>query len=267
MIETLEDQRTLLGMVDAVSMAGFELKERFSANRRPASRDEITNLIHDIDAVSTDILRKRLASIQPDIPIEQDENAHGLLSLGERWVIDPVEGAINHVHGTTEWCITATLIRDNVPVHAAVHLPLLSQTYTASRGRGAFLNGAPIRVSVKNQLNGALVGTGQATPGESAEVYRQIADSTYRLLQHALTVSVSVPSTMQLVRVADGRMDAFWQLSAIHSGLVSGALLVQEAGGTVTDINGRPWSLESHDFLAAPPQLSGSLVELLGSVF
>ncbi len=266
MLEIQEEDRILLGMVDAVSMAGLEIKDRFSTDRRPGSRDEIARMIRDNDAISTDILRRRLASFRPDVAMEEDENAEGLLPPGERWVIDPVEGAVNHVHGMAEWCITATLIRDNVPFHTVVHLPLLAQTYTASRGRGAFLNGAPIRVSAKRQLDGAMVGTGQASPGESAEVHRQIVDSLHRMLQHALTVRVSVPPTMQLIHVADGRMDAFWQFSAIRSGLVSGALLVEEAGGMLTDLGGRPWSLASRDFLAAPPHLSAALRGLLGTL-
>jgi myo-inositol-1(or 4)-monophosphatase len=166
----------------------------------------------------------------------------------------------------TDWCVTATLIRDNRPVLAVVYLPLTNETYTAVLGYGAFLNGKPLGVSRKPDLRGAMVGTGQAIPGESPDVHRLIGASVTLMLGHALTIRVSVPATLQLIQVAAGRMDGFWQFSQVRSGLVSGALLVAEAGGTITDLNGHPWTLESPHFLAAPSQLSAPLSGLLGQL-
>ncbi|MEK8174029.1 hypothetical protein NKH77_48965 [Streptomyces sp. M19] len=98
--------------------------------------------------------------------------------------------------------------------------------------RRAFLNGARLRPSVKTDLAAALVGTGQAKPGEDAETHRRVGRSVTAMLDSALVTRVSVPATLQLVQVAAGRMDLFWQYSDVRSGLLAGALLVAEAGGS-----------------------------------
>ena len=166
----------------------------------------------------------------------------------------------------TDWGVAATLVRDNLPVLTTVHLPMSGDTYTAVRGGGAYLNGARLRPSAKTDLGAALVGTGQATPGEDGETYRRIGQSVTAMLGGALLVRVSVPATLPLLDVAAGRTDVFWQYSRVRSGLVAGALLVGEAGGMVTDIRGRPWSLESDDFMATAPGLHAAAVDVLAVV-
>lgn len=161
---------------------------------------------------------------------------------------------------------TATLVSDNRPVLTVIHLPLTGDTYTAVAGGGARLNDRPLKVSAKTDLGAALVGTGQAKPGEDKHTFRRIGESVNAMLTDALVVRVSVPATMQLIHVAAGRMDVFWQFSDVRSGLVAGALLVSEAGGTVTDLAGEPWSTAGRDFLAAAPGLHTAAREVLSPI-
>jgi myo-inositol-1(or 4)-monophosphatase len=86
------------------------------------------------------------------------------------------------------------------------------------------------------------------------------------MLEHALVLRVSVPATLQLIQVAAGRSDVFWQYSRVRSGLLAGALLVTESGGTVTDTHGNPWNLESADFLASAPGLHSAAVKILSDI-
>ncbi len=164
-----------------------------------------------------------------------------------------------------DWCVTATLVRDDTPVLTAVYLPMTGDLYTEIRGAGAHLNGVRLQVSAKTELGTALVGTGQARPGEDKETYRRIGRSVTAMLEGALVVRVSVPATLQLIHVAAGRMDVFWQYSQVRSGLLAGALLVEEAGGVISDTHGRPWSLTSDDFLAAAPGQHTSAVGVLSA--
>lgn len=157
-------------------------------------------------------------------------------------------------------------MRDNTPVLTVVHLPLTGDTYTAVRGCGALANGAPLHTSGKSALDSALVGTGQAAPGETTDTFRRLGLSVAAMLDAALVLRVSVPATLQLIQVAAGRMDVFWQFSAVRSGLLAGALLVAEAGGAVTDTRGAPWTLASRDFLAAAPDLSQPAVAVLSLI-
>jgi myo-inositol-1(or 4)-monophosphatase len=260
------DQALLPAVVDAVRAAGARMLEEFSYDARPADRTGIAEAIQAGDAVSLEYLRDPLLAARPGAGWVEDELDTGVLPEGEWWICDPVEGAVNHVHGMPHWCVTATLVRDNVPVVTAVSQPVTGNLYTAVLGGGAHLDGVRLRPSAKTDLDAAYVSTGQAAPGEGPETYRRIGCSVTAMMERALLVGVSVPATLQLVHVAAGRTDAFWQYSRVRSGLVPGALLVSEAGGRVSDTRGRPWTLASEDFLAAAPGIHQAAVDALATV-
>jgi len=265
MTTVAEDETLLSAVVSAVKTAGSHLKTRFSPDARLASRAEIVAATQANDDASLDVLRGALTDARPLAGWVEDELATGALPPGEWWITDPVEGNINHVHGMADWCVTATLVRDNTTALTAVYLPMTGDLYTAIRGRGASLNGVRLRASAKTELRSALVGTGQARPGEDRETHRRIGRSVTAMLEGALVVRVSVPATLQLIHVAAGRMDVFWQHSQVRSGLLAGALLVEEAGGVISDIHGRPWTLQSEDFLAAAPGQHAAAVAVLSA--
>ncbi|MFI0419630.1 inositol monophosphatase family protein [Spongiactinospora sp. 9N601] len=260
------DRKLALEVAAVVRKTGARVLERFSTTPDLGGRDEVVAGIHANDDASLAVLRPELARLRPEAGWVEDELESGALPGGEWWVTDPVEGNINHVHGMHDWGVTATLVRDNTPVLTAVHLPLTGETYTAVQGGGAFLDGVPLRHSPKKGIEGALVGTGQARPGESAETFERIGASVTAMLNAAMVIRVSVPATLQLIQIAAGRMEAFWQYSQVRSGLLAGALLVAEAGGVVSDTRGRPWSLESEDFLATTPALQAAVVEVLATI-
>lgn len=262
-VRTTDDLALLDGLVDAVTKAGTVLLDRFSTASRVDDRDALLTAISDNDDASIAVLRPALERLRPEARWDDDEEGHGSLGTGEWWVADAAEGNVNHIHGGPNWGVTATLVRDDVPVVTAVFLPALGQTFTAVRGRGAFLDGSPITVSAKSDLTAALVGTGQAKPAEAPEVRRRLSGSVDRMLDAALLVSATVPATLQLVQVAAGHTDAFWQYGQVRSGLVAGALLVQEARGVVIDTTGAPWTLTSSDFVATTPGLAPSITAVL----
>lgn len=253
----------LAATTTAVQAAGAHMLSLYRPETRLATRDDVVAAIHDGDRESLSVMRPGLERAYPAAGWVDDELADGALPAGAWWVADPVEGAINFVHGLADWGVTATLVRDNRPVLTVVHLPIAGVTYTAVDGAGAFRDGVPLRASGKTDLAGALVGTGQASPRESGETFQRIGRSLVAMMAAAGVTRVSVPPTLQLIHVADGRMDVFWQHSAVRSGLLAGALLVREAGGTVSDLHGTPWTLHSHDFLAAAPRLHAQAVDVL----
>ncbi|MFJ4919943.1 inositol monophosphatase family protein [Streptomyces sp. NPDC088725] len=264
---SVEDDALLSQVTACVFAAGTYLRERFSPDARLWDLREIATAAHANDETVLSVLKAPLLAARPGSGWVEDELESGVLPTGEWWVVDPVEGNINHVHGLTEWAVTATLVRDNTPVLTVVHLPLTGDTYTALAGRGAHLNGKPLRPSAKTELNAAMVGTGQAKPGEGQATYQRIGASVTAMLSSALLLRVSVPATLQLAHVAAGRMDAFWQFSDVRSGLLAGALLVMESGGAVTDTHGRPWTLASRDFLAAAPGIHAETVHVLSTLY
>ena len=260
------DSTLLSEVTAAVEAAGVTLRDRYTPQARGVSLDEVVDEIHANDDAVLDVLREPLLRARQGSQWAEDELAGGALPPGEWWVVDPAEGNINHVHGMDDWAVTATLVRDSQPVLTVVHLPLTGDTYAAVAGGGSRLNGQRLKVSAKTDLGAALIGTGQAKPGEDERTFRRIGDSVTAMLINGLVVRVSVPATMQLIHVAAGRMDAFWQFSDVRSGLVAGALLVSEAGGTVTDLAGEPWNTGSRDFLAAAPGLRAAALKVLSPI-
>ena len=256
----------LPAVVAAVQHAGEVMVDRFPRRPEFRTRADVVSAIYAYDDASLAVLKPQLTQLYPSAGWVEDELEGGLLPPGEWWVVDPVEGNVNHAHGLTDWGVTATLVRDNVPVLTAVHLPLPGDTYTAVLGGGSRVNGRPLAPSEKTELAGALVGTGQAAPGESAEVFDRIGASVTAMLKNSMVIRVSVPATLQLIQLAAGRMEAFWQFSQVRSGLLAGALIVSEAGGVVSDTRGRPWHLDSPDFLATTRALHPAAVDVLSAI-
>jgi myo-inositol-1(or 4)-monophosphatase len=259
------DLELLTATTGAVRTAGARLLRRYSTESRPASVDELLAALQANDATVADVLRPALAQALPGSHWEEDEHASGPMPSGDWWVVDPVGGNINAVHGMTDWNIGVSLVRDGRPVLAVLYAPLADEMFTAIAGSGAFLNGVPLRVSVKNDLAAAVVGTGQAKPSRAATGAEIIGNSVTAMMQHALYVRVSVPVGHQLAQVAAGRMDLHWQFDNVRSH-IGPVLLVQEAGGTVTDLDGKPWDISSAGYLAAAPGLHGAALSVLKEI-
>ncbi|WP_019071836.1 inositol monophosphatase family protein [Streptomyces hokutonensis] len=237
----------------AVRTAGAALRELFGDVVPYRTLEELMHALAVNDDAVLGVLRPRLTALRPGAGWVEEELAGGPLPAGEWWVVDPAEGNVNHLHGLPEWAVTATLVRDNLPVLTVVHLPLTGETYTALAGAGAHLDGRALHVSRTSDLGLGIVATSQARPDEDEKVVRRVDSSITEMLLDALVVRTAVPATLHLLNVAAGRIDAFWQFAGARADLLPGALLVTEAGGRITDVEGRPWTPASESFLAAAP--------------
>ncbi|KPI20641.1 inositol monophosphatase [Actinobacteria bacterium OV450] len=257
------DADLLAQTVIAVRVAGSALRERFGEVVRHQTREELMLALAANDDAALAILRPRLTALRPDAGWVEEELDGGALPPGEWWVVDPAEGNVNHLHALPDWAVTATLVRENRPVLAVVHLPLTGETYTALAGAGAHLDGRPLHVSRTADLGLSIVATSQARPDEDEKVVRRVGASITAMLFDALVVRTSVPATLHLANVAAGRTDAFWQFAGARADLLPGALLVTEAGGRISDAEGRPWTPQSESFLAAAPGVHSEAVTTL----
>ncbi|WP_395292260.1 3'(2'),5'-bisphosphate nucleotidase CysQ [Kitasatospora hibisci] len=260
---TVSDAELLDRTAAAVREAGSALRARFGEVVPYRSRDELMRALAANDDTALDILRPRLTGLRPEAGWVEEELDGGALPPGEWWVVDPAEGNVNHLHALPEWAVTATLVRDNRPVLTAVHLPLTGETYTALAGAGAHLDGRPLHVSQTADLGLGIVATSQARPDEDGNVVRRVGSSITAMLFDALVVRTAVPATLHLLNVAAGRIDAFWQFAGARADLLPGALLVTEAGGRISDAEGRPWTPQSESFLAAAPGIHTQAVATL----
>jgi len=262
---TADDHTLLAAVVDAVHDAGVRLLDLYSPAARPADKSEMFAAGQRNEEASLGVLRSALAAARPNARWVDDDKETIALPPGQWWAVDAVEGNVNHVHGLSEWGVSVTLLRDNMPLLTAVYQPIGDLTYTAIRGAGAHLNGRLLRTSTKSDLAAAIVATGQAEAGQDL-TYERIGNAITTLLHRALLVRATVPSTFPLLLVASGQVDVFWQYEPVLSGIAAGALLITEAGGIVSDVRGRPWLPGSPDILAAAPNLHGAVVEALSTV-
>jgi len=177
------------------------------------------------------------------------------------WVIDPLDGTTNYIHGFPQYCVSIGLEHRGVLTQGVVYDPGKNELFTASRGRGAFLDDRRMRVSKCTQLKDALVGTGFP--------FKELSrlDLYMRQLQTLMTSSAGVrragAAALDLAYVAAGRLDAFWEMGLSRWDMAAGALLIQEAGGMVADLQGGPGFLDKGEIAAGTPKVLAQLLEAL----
>ena len=177
------------------------------------------------------------------------------------WVIDPLDGTTNYLHRFPVFCVSVGLLHKGRPEHGAVYDPLRQELFTASRGQGAHLDGRRIRVTGNTQLERALIGTGFP--------YRESNKSLppyMRMLEKALmnTAGVRRPgaAALDLCYVAAGRLDAFWETGLSIWDLAAGALIIREAGGIISGLDGSENFLDTGHVLAGSPKIYSAVAKL-----
>ena len=178
-----------------------------------------------------------------------------------RWIVDPLDGTTNFLHGVPHFCISIGLERDNEIVAGVVYEPTRDELYWAEKGAGAYLNDRRLRVSARRQLGNALIGTGMP--------FRDRGDKALysAFLNSVMTATSGVrrfgAAALDLAYVAAGRLDGFWAFGLQPWDIAAGNLLVREAGGYVSDLSGGQTMMTSGDVLAANDHLHLPLAALI----
>lgn len=171
------------------------------------------------------------------------------------WVIDPLDGTTNFLRGIPHYAVSiACLVRGRIE-HAVIYDPIKGEEFTASRGRGAYLNGRRLRVSGRNGKRGALFATGIPFAGRAAEHLEEYLQVLAALVNGSSGIRRLGAASLDLAYVAAGRFDAFWEMYLKPWDIAAGVLLVREAGGLVSDFRGGERFLECGHVVAATPRL------------
>lgn len=169
------------------------------------------------------------------------------------WIIDPLDGTTNFMHGFPHYAISIALQHKGRLDQAVIYDPLRQELFTASRGKGAQLNNRKIRVSSRQQLQGSLLGTGfPFRHGEEIDIF---LDSFRRLYPLVAGIRRAGSAALDLAYVACGRLDGFWEYNLNSWDITAGALLVQEAGGINGELNGGVDFLNSGNIISANPRM------------
>ena len=220
--------------------------------------DFVTQVDRGAEAAIIEIVHRAY----PDHAILAEESGRSARERAEYlWIVDPLDGTTNFIHGFPQYCVSIGVQHRGVAAHAVVYDPGRNELFTASRGRGAFLDDRRIRVSRCVQLRAALVGTGFPFKETSRiELYLRQLEA---LMQGSAGVRRAGAAALDLAYVACGRLDGFWELGLSAWDMAAGALLIQEAGGLVATPSGGEDYLERGDICAATPKILPQFLEAL----
>ena len=179
-----------------------------------------------------------------------------------QWIIDPLDGTTNYLHGFPVFCVSIAVARDNELQHGVVYDPMRQEIFSASRGQGAQLDGRKIRVSKQRGLQHALIATGFPFRLADGQVDGYLGMLRAVMLE---TAGVRRPgaAALDLCYVAAGRVDGFWELGLRKWDVAAGALIIREAGGRISDFHGTDAYLDSGNVVAGTPKVYAALSKLL----
>lgn len=224
-----------------------------------------TDLVTDADRASESLISGRIVSAFPDDVFLGEETGASSddVRTGRVWVVDPLDGTTNYVHGFPIFCVSIGLLVDAEPVVGAVNAPMLGETFAAAKGRGATLNGDPIEVSATADLRDAMVCTG--FPYDIARRHLNIpAWARFNELTRAARRTGS--AAYDMCCVASGRFDGYWERDLSAWDVAGGSIIVTEAGGALSDYRGESLDLFGGEIVAANPTIHQRMLEVLADL-
>ena len=230
--------------------AGLEVRSK-------RQNDFVTRVDHAAEEAVLDVVRKAY----PDHAILAEESGAAAGTAEYEWVIDPLDGTTNFIHGFPQYCVSIAIRHRGALAHGVVYDSNRNELFTASKGRGAFLNDRRIRVSKCLRLGDALVGTG--FPFRELTRIDRYTGQMKNMMEKSAGVRRAGAAALDLAYVACGRLDAFWEMGLSPWDMAAGALLIQEAGGLVGDLKGDDGYLESGELACATPKVFPGLLEAL----
>ena len=254
-------------MLQAALAAGEGLKRDFAAiaELQIRHKDGLDDKFSEADLRAEQTVREMLSAFRPAYGFLGEE---GGLVAGEDsdnvWIVDPLDGTTNFLIGLPLFAVNVALATRGKIVAGVTHIPLLNETFWAERGKGAYLNDLPIRVSERGTMIDAVFGVG--IPFASKPRHEQFVAEMQRLTPRVSGIRRLGAAAVDMAYVACGRFDAYWEQSVNAWDIAAGVVIVEEAGGVVTDTLGRPLDLENGTVLASTPQLHSELMSAIAPI-
>lgn len=247
--------------VEAAHAGGAVLRQRFSDRARltvevKAKHDYVTEVDREAEAAVIEVLRRRF----PGHAILAEEGSTGGAHATYRWIVDPLDGTTNFIHGVPAFAVSIGLTDAGGLIAGAVHDPCRGETFHARRGGGAFLNGSRIACTDLDQLDAALIATG--FPFREMVHLPAYLAAFERFVRSTSGLRRAGSASLDLVYTACGRYDGFFEVGLKPWDLAGGALIVTEAGGIVTDVHGGRDFLREGSVVAAGVRLHAAMLAI-----
>ena len=235
----------------------FDERDRLRVHEKSA-RDFVT----EVDERAEALILREIRKHYPHHGIVAEEHEGRIHPDAEvQWYVDPLDGTKNFIHGYPHFAVSIAAWKSGKPLLAVVHDPIRNETFEARNGGGAFLNRRRLRVSATDHIGRAMFASGlPAYRHEHLDVFQRRMDACMR---HCDAYRRGGSAALDLAYVAAGRLDVYWEAGLCPWDIAAGYLLVQEAGGMATDLDGRTLDLERGDVLATNARLHAPFVRLL----
>lgn len=222
------------------------------------------DFVTQVDEAAEKEIIRQLRRAYPDHAIRGEEFGldEGSGESDYEWLIDPIDGTTNFIHGIPHFAISIACLYKGRVEHGVIIDPIKREEFTASRGKGAQLNGRRIRVSTRQGLEGALIGTGIPFNGFALEHVDPYLKCLREITGQTAGIRRPGSAALDLAYVAAGRFDGFWEIGLKPWDMAAGILLIQEAGGLVSDLKGAEGYLESGNITTGPPKVFRELVKI-----
>jgi len=258
---TLAPETLLATAIDAARIGGEVLRRNFASTEPLRVRDKGKNdFVTRVDGEAEEAVVSLIRSRHPSHAILAEESA-AAPGVEAEWIIDPLDGTTNYIHRYPFFATSVAVRVEGQVVAGAVYDPVRDEMFSSAKGAGSQLNGAPIRVSDCRDLSKSLLVTG--FPFRSLERLAQFLASFEALIHLASGIRRDGSASLDCCYVACGRLDGFWECGLSAWDIAAGSLLVEEAGGTVTDFEGRRGFLQSGDIVASTKPLHPSFLDVI----
>jgi|TARA_B110000967_G_scaffold108675_1_gene111384 myo-inositol-1(or 4)-monophosphatase len=221
-----------------------------------------TDYVTEVDTKVEEIVFDEIKKYYPEDNFLGEESGHEVNNSDTTWVLDPIDGTTNFIHGYPQYCISLACVVNGQTQHAVIIDPTRREEFSASRGKGAELNGERIRVSKRAGIKDALLGNTSHINESQNYSFDNIA-SFRALYKHGLTIRRSGCSALDLAYVAAGRLDGFWANGLSIWDVAAGLLIAQESGALTSNFVGNPDVTDSDHYLCASPKCFKSMLEAI----
>jgi myo-inositol-1(or 4)-monophosphatase len=248
-------------LFNAIEAGAIELKRYFNGTFTISSKATINDLVTEADHASEKAIFKVIQQNHPDHFILSEETGSMPTQSNIKWIIDPIDGTINFANGIPICCVSIGVEENGEMIMGAVYNPFMNELFFAEKGKGAFLNDQPIKVSTKNDLLTSCLVTGfpyQYLDSENGPL--QIFE---KLIRKSIPVRRLGSAALDLCWTAAGRFDGFYEHKLQAWDSAAGFLIVQEAGGKVTDLKGNKYNPYQPGIIASNGQIHDQLLNLL----
>ncbi len=235
----------------------------FDLDRVTSTEKQHNDFVTDVDTAAEQAIIEVLQKAYPDHAFLAEESgaSANLHDDSENvWIIDPLDGTTNFMHGFGQYCISIALQQRGIITNSLVYDPVRNDLFTATKGAGAYLNDKRIRVTKHDRIANALIGTGHAAGPRALDEYLKM----YAIMgERCQGLRCAGSAALDLANVAAGRIDGFYEKGLKPWDIAAGALLITESGGIVGEFSGESDYLHKGDIIAASPKVFGQMVALL----